>query len=216
MIRVLLADDHQLIRAGFRMVLEGAPDISVVAEAADGAQAVRLAQECSPDVILMDVRMPVMDGVEATRRITTVTPCRVLVLTTFDLDEYAYEALRNGASGFLLKDVLPQTLYDAIRAVAGGDAVLTPRITRELIDRHALSSPAVPVAGGRPPELERLTQREAEVLDLVVSGLTNGQIAQRLVLSEATVKSHVTRILAKLGLHDRVQAVIYAYENGLR
>jgi DNA-binding NarL/FixJ family response regulator len=162
----------------------------------------------------MDVRMPVMDGVEATRQITSTTACRVLILTTFDLDEYAYDGLRSGASGFLLKDVPPQTLYDAIRAVADGDAVLTPRITRELVDRHALSAPVRAVADRT--ELDRLTQREAEVLDLIVSGLTNAQIAQRLVLSEATVKTHVTRILAKLGLRDRVQAVIYAYEHGLR
>ena len=216
MIRVLLADDHQLIRAGFRMMLDGAPDISVVAEAGDGAQAVRLARECSPDVVLMDVRMPVMDGVEATRRITAATRCRVLVLTTFDLDEYAYDGLRSGASGFLLKDVPPQALYDAIRAVAEGEAVLTPRITRELVDRYALG-PSTRV-GGEPgtPELSRLTPRETEVLDLIVSGMTNAQIAEALVLSEATVKTHVTRILAKLGLRDRVQAVIYAYEHGLR
>jgi DNA-binding NarL/FixJ family response regulator len=216
LIRVLLADDHQLIRAGFRMVLEGTPDISVVAEAGDGAEAVRLAIETSPDVVLMDVRMPVMDGIEATRRITTTTACRVLVLTTFDLDEYAYDGLRSGASGFLLKDVPPEVLYDAVRAVADGDAVLTPRITRELVDRYALAAPSTPARQAPGPELDRLTQREVEVLDLIATGLTNTQIAQHLVLSEATVKTHITRILAKLGLRDRVQVVIYAYEHGLR
>jgi DNA-binding NarL/FixJ family response regulator len=215
-IRVLLVDDQPLIRMGFRMVLEGTEDISVIAEAADGVQAVRLAVERTPDVVLMDVRMPVLDGVEATRQITAATACRVLILTTFDLDEYAYDGLRNGASGFLLKDVPPQGLCDGIRAVADGDAVLTPRITRELVDRygqinrpaHAVSAPA--------PELSRLTPRELEVLQLVAAGLTNPQIARKLVVSEATVKTHFTRILAKLELRDRVQAVIFSYENGLR
>ena len=216
MIRLLLVDDQKLIRTGFRMVLEEAGDIRVVAEAADGAQAVTLARECSPDVVLMDVRMPVMDGVEATRRITSTTSARVIVLTTFDLDEYAYDGLRNGASGFLLKDVPPETLCDAVRSVADGDAVLTPRITRELVDRFALSSPTTGRGGADAPELSRLTHREAEVLDLVASGMTNAQIAQRLFVTEATVKTHITRILAKLGLRDRVQAVIYAYEHGLR
>jgi DNA-binding NarL/FixJ family response regulator len=216
MIRVLLVDDQPLIRMGFRMVLEGTGDISVIAEAADGVQAVRLAVERTPDVVLMDVRMPVLDGVEATRQITAATACRVLILTTFDLDEYAYDGLRNGASGFLLKDVPPEGLCDAIRAVANGDAVLTPRITRELVDRYGLTNrPAHPVSAPA-PELKRLTPRESQVLQLVAAGLTNAQIARKLVVSEATVKTHFTRILAKLELRDRVQAVIFSYENGLR
>jgi DNA-binding NarL/FixJ family response regulator len=198
------------------MVLEGTEDISVIAEAADGVQAVRLAVERTPDVVLMDVRMPVLDGVEATRQITAATACRVLILTTFDLDEYAYDGLRNGASGFLLKDVPPEGLCDAIRAVADGDAVLTPRITRELVDRYGKTDrPAQPVSAPA-PELKRLTPRELEVLHLVAAGLTNAQIARKLVVSEATVKTHFTRILAKLELRDRVQAVIFSYENGLR
>jgi DNA-binding NarL/FixJ family response regulator len=216
MIRVLLVDDQPLIRMGFRMVLEGTEDICVIAEAADGVQAVRLAIERSPDVVLMDVRMPVLDGVEATRQITAATGCRVLILTTFDLDEYAYDGLRNGASGFLLKDVLPEGLCDAIRAVADGDAVLTPRITRELVDRYGLTNRPAHSVSAPAPELKRLTPRESEVLQLVAAGLTNAQIARKLVVSEATVKTHFTRILAKLQLRDRVQAVIFSYENGLR
>jgi DNA-binding NarL/FixJ family response regulator len=214
-IRVLLVDDQALIRAGFRMVLDATADIRVVGEAVDGFDAVRRARELSPDIVVMDVRMPGLDGVTATRRVTAASQAKVLILTTFDLDEYAFGGLRNGASGFLLKDVLPEVLCDAIRAIASGDAVLTPRITREFVDRYAdrpLES-AVPVTT---PELERLTEREREVLDLIATGLSNADLAARLVVSQATVKTHVTRILAKLGLRDRVHAVIYAYEHGLR
>jgi len=215
-IRVLVVDDQPLIRAGFRMVLNATDDLRVDGEASDGFEAVRMARELAPDVVVMDVRMPGLDGVEATRRITEASTAKVLILTTFDLDQYAFEGLRNGASGFLLKDVPPEVLCDAVRAVAEGDAVLTPRITREFVNRYA--SKPVPVPAEQPisPELQRLTQREREVLDVVAAGLTNAQIAERLRISEATVKTHITRILAKLGLRDRVQAVIYAYEHGLR
>jgi DNA-binding NarL/FixJ family response regulator len=214
-IRVLLVDDQALIRAGFRMVLDATADIRVVGEAGDGFEAVRRARELSPDVVVMDVRMPGLDGVTATRRVTAASQTKVLILTTFDLDEYAFGGLRNGASGFLLKDVLPEVLCDAIRAIASGDAVLTPRITREFVDRYA-DRPLEPAGPVTSPELERLTEREREVLDLIATGLSNADLAARLVVSQATVKTHVTRILAKLGLRDRVHAVIYAYEHGLR
>jgi DNA-binding NarL/FixJ family response regulator len=214
-IRVLLVDDQALIRAGFRMVLDATADIRVVGEAVDGFDAVRRARELSPDIVVMDVRMPGLDGVTATRRVTAASQAKVLILTTFDLDEYAFGGLRNGASGFLLKDVLPEVLCDAIRAIASGDAVLTPRITREFVDRYA-DRPLEPAAPVTTPELERLTEREREVLDLIATGLSNADLAARLVVSQATVKTHVTRILAKLGLRDRVHAVIYAYEHGLR
>jgi DNA-binding NarL/FixJ family response regulator len=215
-IRVLVVDDQALIRAGFRMVLDAAPDLRVVGEAADGFQAVQQTRDLSPDVVLMDVRMPGLDGVEATRRITAASTSKVLILTTFDLDDYAFDGLRSGASGFLLKDVLPEVLCDGVRAVAEGDAVLTPRITREFVNRYASVLPEMSQERPHGPELERLTPREREVLQLVVAGLSNAQIAGRLVLSEATVKTHVTRILSKLQLRDRVQAVIYAYEHGLK
>jgi DNA-binding NarL/FixJ family response regulator len=214
-IHVLLVDDQALIRTGFRMVLDGTPDIKVVGEAQDGFEAVRRAKELAPDVVVMDVRMPNLDGVEATRRITSDTTCKVLILTTFDVDDYAFDGLRNGASGFLLKDVLPEVFCAAVRAVAEGDAVLSPRITREFVDRFA-DKPRTDTVLVVPPELQRLTQREREVLDLVASGLSNADLAARLFVSEATVKTHVTRILSKLGLRDRVHAVIYAYEHGLR
>jgi DNA-binding NarL/FixJ family response regulator len=214
-IRVLIVDDQALIRTGFRMVLDSTPDIRVVAEAADGFEAVRRARELNPDVVVMDVRMPGLDGIEATRRITTATTSRVLILTTFDIDEYAFQGLRNGASGFLLKDVLPEVFCAAIRAVADGDAVLSPRITRDFVDRFA-DSPPTDAPPAAPPEFQRLTQREREVLDLIASGLSNAEIAARLFVSEATVKTHVTRLLAKLGLRDRVHAVIYTYDRGLR
>ena len=222
-IRVMLVDDQELLRTGFRMVLQSQQDIEVVAEAGDGAQALEVLAGTDVDVILMDVRMPRMDGVEATRRICSaqttdaaggVDGPRVLILTTFDLDEYAFAALKAGASGFLLKDVPPAELVAAIRAVCGGDAVVAPTTTRRMIDRFATVLPSsVPVADT--PELARLTDREREVLLLIAQGLSNGEIAAKLTLSEATVKTHVGRILTKLQLRDRVQAVVLAYETGL-
>lgn len=214
MTSVVIADDQPLIRTGFRLQLDGIAGISVVGEAADGAAAVRQAERLRPDLVLMDVRMPILDGIEATRRIIAARTSRVLILTTFDLDEYAYEGLRAGASGFLLKDVRPQQLYDAIGAVAGGDAVLSPRVTRELIDRFASSTP--PTRSVPPAELGTLTERERHVFDEIASGHSNAEIAARLHLSEATVKTHITRLLTKLQLRDRVQVVIYAYEHDLR
>lgn len=217
-VRVLVADDQPLIRGGFRMILEEQDDISVVGEAADGAAAVELTRRLSPDVVIMDVRMPGMDGIEATRRIVAESPtARVLVLTTFDLDEYAFSALRYGASGFLLKDVRPADLADAIRAVASGDAVVAPRVTRKLLDAFAGQLPDLRTGGEAPglPVLERLTLREREVLVRVAEGLSNSEIAEALVVSEATVKSHLGHILAKLGLRDRVQVVVFAYQTGL-
>jgi DNA-binding NarL/FixJ family response regulator len=199
------------------MILEEQAGITVVGEAADGDEALRLCQQLEPDVVLMDVRMPGTDGIEATRRIVEEVPAtRVLVLTTFDLDEYAFGALRYGASGFLLKDVRPVELADAIRAVASGDAVVAPRVTRRLLDAFATKLPD-PRGGGQreDPALERLTGREREVLVRVAEGLSNAEIAEALVVSEATVKSHVGRILSKLGLRDRVQAVVFAYQAGV-
>jgi DNA-binding NarL/FixJ family response regulator len=218
-IRVVLVDDQPLLRTGFRMILHATDDVTVVGEAADGGQAVARVAELEPDVVLMDVRMPGMDGVEATRRIVASgSPSRVLILTTFDLDEYAFAALRAGASGFLLKDVPPSELTSAIRAVASGDAVVSPRITRELLDRYAESLPQggdnVPVSTVH-PILALLTDREGEVLLAIAQGLSNAEIAAQLVLSEATVKTHVTRILGKLDLRDRVQVVVLAYEQRL-
>jgi DNA-binding NarL/FixJ family response regulator len=214
--RVLLVDDQPLLRMGFRMVLETQPDLEVVGEAGDGAEGVRITGALRPDVVLMDVRMPVLDGVEATRRIVgSGGPSRVLILTTFDLDEYAFAGLRAGASGFLLKDVPPADLLTAIRAVASGDAVVAPSVTRRLLDRFADRIPD-PAAPSRPVRgLAELTEREREVLHEVARGLSNAEIAARLVLSEATVKTHVGRVLMKLGLRDRVQAVVLAYENGI-
>ena len=212
-IRVLLADDQTLIRTGFRMLLATTPDLVVVGEAPNGQRAIELALRLKPDVVLMDVRMPVLDGIEATRQIVAALETRVLILTTFDLDEYAYEGLRAGASGFLLKDAPPDALYDAVRAIAGGDAVLTPRITRDLVDRFARSS--VGPADVTDP-LESLTAREREVFLLIASGRSNAEIAAQIFVAEATVKTHITRLLLKLGLRDRVQVVIFAYEHGLR
>ena len=213
---VLLVDDQPLLRLGFRLVLDAQPDMTVVGEAGDGAEAVRLAAQLAPDVVLMDVRMPGMDGIEATRRVVAGGASRVLILTTFDLDEYAYEGLRAGASGFLLKNVPPADLLSGIRAVASGDAVVAPSVTRRLLDTVM---PHLPTAGGEPPpphpELQRLTTREHEILIQVAAGLSNAEIAEHLVLSDATVKTHVGRVLNKLGLRDRVQAVVYAYETGL-
>jgi len=213
-VSVLLVDDQPLLSLGFRLVLEAQPDVTVVGEAGNGAQAVAMTRALTPDVVLMDVRMPVMDGIAATREIVAAgSPARVLVLTTFDLDEYVYAALRAGASGFLLKDVPPADLLSAIRAVAGGHAVVAPAVTRRLLEKFAplLPDPSAPDAH----VLDRLTGREREVLGLVARGLTNTEIAAGLTLSEATVKAHVGRVLAKLGLRDRIQIVIFAYENRL-
>ncbi|MBV9444389.1 MAG: response regulator transcription factor [Streptosporangiaceae bacterium] len=216
MIRVALVDDQELVRAGFRMVLEAQPDMTVVGEAPDGLAAVSLAAaHPRPDVMVMDVRMPRLDGVEATRRIcATGDRPRVLMLTTFDLDEYAFSALKAGASGFLLKDVPPHELLFGIRAVHSGDAVVAPSTTRRLIDRFAPLLPSGPGADGL-PDLAELTDREREVLVQMAAGLSNAEIAERLFVSEATVKTHVGRVLGKLGLRDRVQAVVLAYESGL-
>jgi DNA-binding NarL/FixJ family response regulator len=216
-VRVLLADDQALLRLGFRMVLETQPDLEVVGEAGDGAQAVTMTRALEPDVVLMDVRMPVTDGIEATRRIVeSGSAARVLVLTTFNLDEYVYAALRAGASGFLLKDVPPADLISGIRAVAGGDAVVAPSVTRRLIDAFAGHLPD-PASGRSPTDarLDELTDREREVLVEMARGRSNGEIAQSLVVSEATVKTHVGRILTKLALRDRVQVVVFAYESGV-
>jgi DNA-binding NarL/FixJ family response regulator len=209
-IRVLLVDDHALARTGFRMVLDTEPDIEVVGEAATGRQAIHSARRLEPDVVLMDVRMPELDGIAATRAIAEAT--RVLILTTFDLDEYVYDALAAGASGFLLKDVGPDQLTEAIRVVAQGEALLAPTVTRRLIDEL--------VRGGRrslrpPAALGELTPRELEVLELVAQGLSNAEIAELLTVEETTIKTHVSRLLAKLGLRDRVQAVVLAYESGV-
>ncbi len=217
-IRVMLVDDQELLRTGFRMVLHAQPDMRVVAEAGDGAAALARLETVEVDVVLMDVRMPVMDGVEATRRICAAAPehpprAKVLMLTTFDLDEYAFAALKAGASGFLLKDVPPTELLSAIRAVHSGDAVVAPSTTRRLLDQFAPHLPAEHEP--TPDSLKLLTDREREVLLHVAQGLSNAEIAERLYLSEATVKTHVGRILMKLGLRDRVQAVVLAYETGL-
>ncbi|WP_027141161.1 response regulator [Pseudofrankia saprophytica] len=215
-ITVVLVDDQPLIRMGFRMLLNASPDIQVVGEAGDGATGVTITKELAPDVVLMDIRMPGTDGVAATRRICAdATASRVLVLTTFDLDEYAFAALRAGASGFLLKDVRPEELLDAVRAIAAGDAVVSPRVTRELLNQHAASLRLGDEATTEADPTDALTRREREVLLEIAAGLNNAEIAQRLVLSEATVKTHITRILAKLDLRDRVQAVIFAYQHGL-
>jgi DNA-binding NarL/FixJ family response regulator len=214
MITVLIVDDQPLQRLGFRMLLESNPDTEVVGEAQNGVEAVRQATELRPDVVLMDVRMPGLDGIEATRRIVAGGGrSRILMLTTFDLDEYVHAALRAGASGFLLKDAYPEELLAGIRAVAGGDAVIAPALTRRLLDAFAQH-----LGGTRPvsdPRLDTLTDREREILVAIGRGWTNGEIAERLVLSESTVKTHVGRVLAKVGARDRIQAVIFAYDLGL-
>ena len=219
MIRVLLVDDQPLLRKGFRMILDAEDDLEVAGEAADGVEALSEAARTRPDVVLMDIRMPNLDGVEATRRLAAEGATRVLILTTFDLDEYVYEALRAGASGFLLKDVPPEDLVAAIRVVAGGDAVVAPAITRRLLDRFATSLPSSAhddgAASGRAADLATLTDREREVLTLMGRGLSNSEIAAELYLGETTVKTHVGRVLMKLHLRDRVQAVVLAYETGL-
>jgi DNA-binding NarL/FixJ family response regulator len=212
-IRALVADDQEVVREGFAALLGTQKDMTVVARAADGAEAVMLSAEHGPDVVLMDVRMPVMDGIEATRRIAEAGDDRprILILTTFDLDDYVYEALQAGASGFLLKDVPAETLFDAVRVVAAGDALLAPAITRRLIAEFARMRPRQV----KPDSLSALTRRETEILGLVAEGLSNREIASRLVLSDETVKTHVSHVLRKLGLRDRAQAVVIAYESGL-
>jgi DNA-binding NarL/FixJ family response regulator len=219
-VKVLIVDDQSLVRAGFRMILDAEPEIEVVGEAADGLEAVLAARQTEPDVILMDIRMPNVDGLEATRRLLDsgtaafqASGPRVLILTTFDLDEYVYEALRAGASGFLLKDTPPEQLVDAIMIVARGDALLSPSITRRVIEEFVRRPPAS--ARRVPPELNELTAREREMLGLIAKGLSNAEIARAAFVSETTVKTHVAHILMKLRLRDRVQAVVYAYENGV-
>jgi DNA-binding NarL/FixJ family response regulator len=214
--RILLVDDQPLLRTGFRMILSAEPDFVVVGEAGDGASAVELARRLRPDVVLMDIRMPGMDGIQATRALAgpgVAEPLKVLILTTFGLDEYVVESLRAGASGFLLKDAPAEDLVEAIRIVAAGDALLAPSVTRRLLDRIASKLP--PAHDNVIPALSELTEREMEVLKLVARGLSNAEIAEKLVISETTVKTHVSRILGKLDLRDRVQVVIFAYETGL-
>ncbi|MFI6712593.1 response regulator [Nonomuraea sp. NPDC050478] len=208
--RVVVADDQELVRSGFAMILDAQPDIRVVAEAGDGLAAVAAAREHRPDVLLLDIRMPRMDGIEAAGIVCAETGCRVLMLTTFDLDDYVYDALRAGASGFLLKDVRRDDLVNAVRVVAAGESLLAPSVTTRLI-REFTSRPARP----RPGALDVLTARERETLQLIARGLSNAEIAEAMVVSEHTVKTHVSNLLAKLGLRDRVQAVIAAYESGL-
>ena len=214
MIRVVLADDQVLVRAGFRALLDAQDDIGVVGEAGDGEQAVRLATELTPDVVLMDIRMPGTDGLAATRRISAdgqLAGVRVVILTTFELDEYVFEAIRSGASGFLVKDTEPDELVQAVRVVAGGDALLSPSVTRRLIGEFAARAKAPHDTGG----LDELTDREQEVLALVADGLSNAEIAKRLYLSPATAKTHVSRAMIKLRARDRAQLVVIAYESGL-
>jgi DNA-binding NarL/FixJ family response regulator len=229
--RVLVVDDQVLVRTGFRMIINAEADLEVVAEAADGVEALEEAARCRPDVVLMDIRMPRLDGVDATRRLLGEPkrveddtpapspadggPPRVVILTTFDLDEYVFDALRAGASGFLLKDVPPEDLVDAIRVVAGGDALLSPSVTRRLIDRFARLPAAGRKGGGTAPGVDLLTDRELEVFGLIARGMSNAEIAESLYVSETTVKTHVGRVLMKLNLRDRVQVVVLAYESGL-
>ena len=214
---VLLVDDQPLLRMGFRLILEGEDDLQIVGEASDGAEAVRLVREHNPDVVLMDVRMPVLDGIEATRAITDSEACsRITILTTFDVDEYAFAGLQAGASAFLLKDAAPQDLINAVRVVASGDAVVAPRVTQRLLETYVRgAAKPVPAVPAPDPLLADLTPRETEMLEAMAEGLSNAEIAHRYFLSEATVKTHVRRILTKLHLRDRVQAVVYAYETGL-
>jgi DNA-binding NarL/FixJ family response regulator len=211
-IRVLIADDQSLVRAGFRLVLENHPDIEVVGEASNGREAIHGIGRLQPDVVLMDIRMPELDGIAATREVTARHPARVLVLTTYDLDEYVYDALQAGASGFLLKDTPPEQLVEGIRAVAAGEALLAPTVTRRLIEEFARVGA---VQRTRPSALDELTPRELEVLRLLARGMSNAEIAASLVVGDTTVKTHVTHVLGKLGLRDRVQAVVLAYESGL-
>lgn len=212
-IRVVVADDHEVIRVGYAELLATQPDFTVVGTAEDGARAVRLCRELQPDLVLMDVRMPVMDGIEATARLAADTATRVLILTTFDLDEHVYDALGAGAGGFLLKDVTAERLFDAVRVVASGEALLAPTVTRRLIAEFARQRPTPSTRGTA--RLGALTPRETQVLRLIAEGLSNPEIAARLHVSEETVKTHVSRVLGKLGLRDRTQAVVAAYESGL-
>jgi DNA-binding NarL/FixJ family response regulator len=212
-IRVLLVDDQPLLRTGFRLILENEPDIAVVGEAGDGAAGVRLARQERPDVVLMDIRMPVLDGVAATRELSTVDGVRVLMLTTFNVDEYVVEALRAGASGFLLKDVRASDLVEAVRVVAAGEALVAPAVTRRLLERFLRHLPASDQTA--PAALDGLTEREVQVLELVARGQSNAEIAAALVVTETTVKTHVHHLLTKLGLRDRVQLVVVAYDSGL-
>ena len=213
-VRIIVADDHHVVRTGFAALLDTQPDFTVVGTACDGTEAVRICRELSPDVALMDVRMPVMDGIEATRQLAGPSGPRILILTTFDLDHYVYDALCAGASGFLLKDVTAERLFDAVRVIAAGEALLAPAVTRRLISEFTRLRPK---PDGAPPTacLATLTPRETQVLRLVAEGLSNTEIAGRLVVTEETVKTHVSRMLSKLGLRDRTQAVVMAYETGL-
>ena len=213
-VRIIVADDHHVVRTGFAALLDTQPDFTVVGTACDGAEAVRICREVSPDVVLMDVRMPVMDGIEATRQLAGPSGPRILILTTFDLDQYVYDALRAGASGFLLKDVTAERLFDAVRVIAGGEALLAPAVTRRLISEFTRPRPK-PDGAPSTVALVSLTPRETQVLRLVAEGLSNTEIAARLVVTEETVKTHVSRMLSKLGLRDRTQAVVTAYETGL-
>jgi DNA-binding NarL/FixJ family response regulator len=214
MTRILVADDQALVRVGLRKILDVEPELEVVGEAGDGLEAVDEARTLRPDIVLMDIRMPVLDGIEATRRIVGVQPeTRVLILTTFGLDAYVFDALRAGASGFMLKDAPPEEIAAAVRIVARGEALLAPAVTRAVVEEFARRPPAPSTV--LPPAVAELTPREREVLDLLTRGLSNPEICERLVISEATAKTHVARILQKLGVRDRVQAVIYAYESGL-
>ncbi|MEV7288976.1 response regulator transcription factor [Streptomyces sp. NPDC093252] len=214
-VRVVVADDQELVRSGFSMILEAQPDIEVVAEAGDGAEAVAAVRAHAPDVLLLDIRMPVMDGLEAARRVCAGSGCKVVMLTTFDLDEYVYEALYAGASGFLLKDVRRDDLVHAVRVVAAGDSLLAPAVTRRLVADIVRRRRAEAAAEATPRRLDVLTAREVETLRLLARGLSNAEIATTLFVSEHTVKTHVSNVLSKLGLRDRVQAVICAYETGL-
>jgi len=215
-VRIIVADDHVVVRTGFAALLETQPDFTVVGTASDGAEAVRMGRELSPDVVLMDVRMPVMDGIEATRQLSVCPGPRILILTTFDLDQYVYDALCAGASGFLLKDVTAERLFDAVRVIAAGEALLAPAVTRRLISEFARIRPRPDGAQAAAlAALSTLTPRETQVLRLVAEGLSNGEIGARLVVTEETVKTHVSRMLSKLGLRDRTQAVVTAYESGL-
>ncbi len=214
LIGVLLVDDQVLVRSGFRLILDSEPDITVVGEASDGAEAVRRARELRPDVVLMDIQMPGVDGLEATARMADLDPTpAVLVLTTFERDEYVFGAIRNGASGFLLKNAPPAQLVEAVRVVAAGDSLLSPSVTRRIIEAVATAPPS---SATPDPALERLTEREVEVLRLMSTGMSNTEIAEDLVVGEATVKTHVSNVLMKLGVRDRVQAVVWAFEHGVR